>query len=281
MTHPSQSRSDTRDFVSAARAISFPNRDGEAVHGFYYAPRNPEFEPPPGERPPAIIRLHGGPVGAAGNGFSLSTQFWTTRGFAILDLNYGGSTGYGRAYRERLNGRWGVVDVQDALDAAAFVAEEGLGDPARLIVKGASAGGFTALCCLAFGDQFAAGVSYYGIGDLDAIVQQSHKFESRTHEILIGPWPEGRSVYLERSPLNAVDRIAAPAIFFQGSVDPIVPLTQTEAMVEALRRRQVPVAYYLFEGESHGFREGANIQRALDAELAFYGTMLLRKGLRF
>lgn len=281
LTRPSQSANGARGCVSVARAISFPNRDGQTVHGFYYAPGNPDFEPPAGERPPTIVRLHGGPVGAAGNGFSLSTQFWTTRGFAILDLNYGGSTGYGRAYRERLNGRWGVVDVQDALDAARFVAEEGLADPERLIVKGASAGGFTALCCLAFGDRFAAGVSYYGIGDLDAIVQQSHKFESRNHEILIGPWPEGRSVYRERSPLGAVDRITAPTIFFQGSVDPIVPLTQTESMVEALRQRQVPVAYYLFEGESHGFREGANIRLALDAELAFYGTMLLRKGLRF
>ena len=281
LTQPSQARDRAREYVSAARAISFPNKDGQTVHGFYYAPHNPVFEAPADEKPPTIIRLHGGPVGAVGNGFSLSTQFWTTRGFAILDLNYGGSTGYGRAYRERLNGQWGVVDVQDALDAARFLAGEGLADPERLIVKGASAGGFTALCCLAFGDLFATGVSYYGIGDLDAIVQQSHKFESRNHEILIGPWPEGRSVYLERSPLGAVDRITAPTIFFQGSVDPIVPLTQTETMVAALRQRKVPVAYYLFEGESHGFREGANIRCALDAELAFYGTMLLRKGLRF
>lgn len=281
LTQPSRASDRAREYVSAARAISFPNKDGQTVHGFYYAPHNPVFEAPADEKPPTIIRLHGGPVGAVGNGFSLSTQFWTTRGFAILDLNYGGSTGYGRAYRERLNGQWGVVDVQDALDAARFLAGEGLADPERLIVKGASAGGFTALCSLAFGDVFAAGVSYYGIGDLDAIIQQSHKFESRNHEILIGPWPERRSLYLDRSPLGAVDRITAPTIFFQGSVDPIVPLTQTETMVAALRQRKVPVAYYLFEGESHGFREGANIRYALDAELAFYGTMLLRKGLRF
>ena len=277
----SQASEGIRRYFSAAQSISFPTRAGRSAHAFHYPPRNPDYEPPQGDKPPLIIRLHGGPTGAASSAFSLATQFWTSRGFAVLDLNYAGSTGYGRAYRERLNGQWGVADVEDTLAAARHAATEGLADPERLIVKGGSAGGFTALCCLARSDLFAAGAAYYGIGDLQAMAADTHKFESRYNETLIGPWPETRALHAERSPLAAVDRIAAPTIFFQGSEDPVVPKAQTEDMVAALRRRGIPVAYYLFEGESHGFRNGENVQRSLDGELAFYGTMVLRKGLRF
>ena len=270
-----------RRYLSIARPVSFASTGGQIVHGFHYSPHNPEFAAPAGEKPPMMIRLHGGPTSAAGNALSLSAQFWTSRGFAVLDLNYGGSTGYGRAYRERLNGQWGVVDVDDTVAAARHAAALGLADPKRIVVKGGSAGGYTVLCCLAFRDDFAAGASYYGISDLKGLARDTHKFESRYHETLIGPWPSERSTYEGRSPLGAADRVTAPTIFFQGSDDPVVPKNQTEAMVDALRGRGIPVAYYLFEGESHGFRDGANVRRALDGELAFYCTMLLRKGIRF
>ncbi len=272
---------DLRRYVSIARSVSFPSATGEAVHAFHLAPRNPDFAAPEGEKPPLIIRLHGGPTAAASDSLSLSAQFWTSRGFAVLDLNYGGSTGYGRAYRERLNRQWGVVDVDDTVAAARYLAGTGQADPDRIIVKGGSAGGYTALCCLAFRDEFAAGASYYGISELKGLARDTHKFESRYHETLIGPWPAESSTYEARSPLGAAGQLTAPTIFFQGSEDPVVPKDQTEAMVDALRARGIPVAYYLFEGESHGFRDGANVRRALDGELAFYCAMLLRKGIRF
>lgn len=272
---------DLQGYVSLARQVSFPSTDGQTVHGFHYAPRNPDFAQPEDEKPPMIIRLHGGPTAAASNALSLSAQFWTSRGFSVFDLNYGGSTGYGRAYRERLNGQWGVVDVEDTVAAARYLVSRGMADSDRVIVKGGSAGGYTVLCCLAFRDEFAAGAAYYGISELKSLALDTHKFESRYLEALVGPWPDEEALYAERSPLGAADRLDAPAIFFQGSEDAVVPKEQTEAMVKALRKRRVPVAYYLFEGEAHGFRDGANVKRALDSELAFYGTMLLHKGLRF
>ena len=272
---------DLRRYLSIAQPVSFPSANGDTVHALHLGPRNPDFVAPEGEKPPLIIRLHGGPTAAASDSLSLSAQFWTTRGFAVLDLNYGGSTGYGRAYRERLNGQWGVVDVDDTVAAARYLAGIGQADPDRIIVKGGSAGGYTVLCCLAFRDDFAAGASYYGISELKGLARDTHKFESRYHETLIGPWPAERHAYEVRSPLSAADQVSAPTIFFQGSEDPVVPKDQTEAMVGALRARGIPVAYYLFEGESHGFRDGANVRRALDGELAFYCTMLLRKGVRF
>lgn len=272
---------DLRGYLSVAQPVSFPSAGGETVHAFHLAPRNPDFAAPEGEKPPLIIRLHGGPTAAASDSLSLSGQFWTSRGFAVLDLNYGGSTGYGRAYRERLNGQWGVVDVDDTVAAARYLASTGQADPDRIIVKGGSAGGYTVLCCLAFRDEFAAGASYYGISELKGLARDTHKFESRYHETLIGPWPAEIRTYEARSPLGAAGQLTAPTIFFQGSEDPVVPKDQTEAMVDALRARGIPVAYYLFEGESHGFRDGANVRRALDGELAFYCAMLLRKGIRF
>ncbi len=264
--------------ISTGCPISFRSVAGRTVHGFYFAPWNPDFEAPPDEKPPMIIRLHGGPTAAASNALSLSAQFWTSRGFALLDLNYSGSTGYGRSYRTRLDGNWGVADVDDTVAAARHFASAGLADPDRIIVKGGSAGGYTALCCLAFRDEFAAGASYYGISELKGLARDTHKFESRYHETLIGPWPARSAVYEERSPLSAADRVSAPTIFFQGAEDPVVPKEQTEVMVEALRSRGIPVAYYLFEGESHGFRDGATVRRALEAELGFYCATLLRRG---
>ncbi len=270
-----------RQYVSVPQSVSIPLEDGDTVHTLYYGPRNPDYAAPADEQPPLIVRVHGGPTGAASDSLSLATQFWTSRGFALVDVNYGGSTGYGRAYRERLNGQWGVVDVEDTVAAARHFAAQGLADPDRLIVKGGSAGGYTVLCCLAFRNEFAAGASYYGISDLVALARDTHKFESRYHETLIGPWPAAEDLYAERSPLGAADRLTAPVIFFQGSEDRVVPPEQTEAMVEALRVRGIPVAYFLFEGEAHGFRDGAHVKRALDGELYYYSAMLLRKGLRF
>ena len=267
--------------LSSPRAVSIPTAGGQSVHGFHYPPYNPGFEAPAGEKPPMVIRLHGGPTAAASNALSLSTQFWTSRGFAVLDLNYAGSTGFGRAYRERLDGNWGLADVEDSVAAARYCAEAGLADPDRIAVRGGSAGGYTALCCLSFRDQFAAGASYYGISELKGLARDTHKFESRYHERLIGPWPDAIATYEERSPLGRADSVSAPVIFFQGSDDPVVPKEQTEVMVEALRARGVPVAYFLFERESHGFSRSASIQRALDGELAFYCMVLLRKGIRF
>lgn len=254
------------------------NRD---VHAFYYAPRNPDFRAPPDPAPPLIIRLHGGPTGAASNALQLAIQFWTSRGFAYLDLNYGGSTGFGRAYRDRINGEWGVSDVEDTVQAARSLVSLGLADPARMIVKGASAGGYTVLRCVSGSDVFAAGASYYGIGDLRALAEDTHKFESRYLDRLVGPWPEAEALYSERSPLLSAGSIEAPTIFFQGSEDEVVPQAQAGAMVAAMRNNNIPVAYYLFEGESHGFRDGENIKRSLDAELGFYGTFVLKEGLRF
>ena len=269
-----------RSYFSDPSSEYFRSEDGTAVHAFLYKPYNPDFEAPPEEKPPLIVRVHGGPTAAASDALSLTVQFWTSRGFALADLNYGGSTGFGRAYRERLNGQWGVVDVADTVAAARHFVAQGQADESRLIVKGGSAGGYTALCCLAFRDVFAAGASYYGISELAGLAEETHKFESRYHDTLIGEWPAQEALFRERSPLGRSGHVKAPAIFFQGSEDPVVPKAQTEAMVAALRLGGVPVAYYLFEGESHGFKEAVHIRQALEAELGFYATMLLRMGVR-
>ena len=269
-----------RGFFSHPSSEYFRAGDGTSVHAFLYKPCNPDFEAPPEEKPPLIIRVHGGPTAAASDALSLTVQFWTSRGFALADLNYGGSTGFGRAYRERLNGQWGVVDVEDTVAAARHFVAQSQADENRLIVKGGSAGGYTALCCLAFRDVFAAGASYYGISELTGLADETHKFESRYHDTLIGDWPAQEALFRKRSPLGVAGQVKAPVIFFQGSDDPVVPKAQTEAMVAALRLSGVPAAYYLFEGESHGFKEAVHIRQALEAELGFYATMLLRMGVR-
>jgi len=258
------------EWLSRPQHLSFPTAGSLQAHGFYYAPRNPGHRAPPGERPPLIVRCHGGPTAAASPALDLTVQFWTTRGFAFADVNYGGSTGYGRAYRERLAGGWGVVDVADCVAAAAFLAARGDVDPARIAVRGSSAGGFTALSTLVLHDTFRAGAIYYGVTDLEALARDTHKFEAHYLDRLVGPYPEARELYQARSPLHHADRIRAPVAMFQGLEDRVVPPDQTERMAAALQARGVPVAYHRFAGEGHGFRRAETLARALEAELALY-----------
>ncbi len=260
-------------YVSRAETIACPSTGGRTAHAYYYAPRNPAFRAPEGERPPLLTFTHGGPTGSTDPGFKRAIQYWTTRGFAVVDVNYGGSTGYGTAYRRRLRGNWGVVDREDCEAAAGYLVARGDVDPARLAIRGGSAGGYTTLCALAFGGVFTAGASYYGVSDAAALAQDTHKFESRYLDSLIGPYPERADLYEQRSPIHAVDRLSCPVIFLQGLEDAIVPPDQTERMVDALRRKGLPVACLTFAGEQHGFRQAANIERATEAELYFYGRI--------
>ena len=276
-------RDDVRRYVSIPQPIAFPTEGGEIAHAFYYPPFSPEFGAPDGEKAPVLVKSHGGPTSAASSTLSLATQYWTSRGIGVLDVNYRGSTGYGRAYRLRLERRWGIVDVEDCIAGARFLVENRNADPARLMISGGSAGGYTTLCALTPKREriFSAGASYYGVSDLEALARDTHKFESRYLDWLIGPYPQDQRIYIERSPINHVDRLSAPVIFFQGSEDRVVPPNQTELMVAALKARGVPVGYFLFDGEQHGFRKAENIRRALDAELYFYAMLILRSGLRF
>ncbi|MGE0711843.1 MAG: prolyl oligopeptidase family serine peptidase [Planctomycetota bacterium] len=261
---------------SPAEPLRFPTTlDGQPAeaHALYYAPRNPACEPLPGERPPLLVLSHGGPTSMARAGLSLGVQYWTSRGFAVVDVNYGGSSGYGRAYRERLNGRWGLVDVEDCVRAAEHLVERGLADPARLAIRGGSAGGYTTLCALTFRDTFRAGASHFGVSDLEALARDTHKFESRYLERLVGPFPARSDLYRERSPIHHTDGLSCPVILFQGLEDRVVPPNQAERMVEALRAKGIPVAYVAFEGEQHGFRKAENIKAALEGELYFYGRV--------
>ena len=259
--------------LSVPRAISFPSANGRTAHAFHYAPRNDGYRMPEGERPPLIVIGHGGPTGMASNTLKLATQFWTSRGFAVLDVNYGGSTGFGRAYRELLSGQWGIVDVEDCVAGARHLAAQGLADAERLAIRGGSAGGYTTLAALAFHDVFKAGASYYGVGDLRALDADTHKFESRYTTDLLAPLPERERLYAERSPIHAANRLSCPVIFFQGLDDKVVPPAQAETMVAALRSQGIPVAYLAFEGEGHGFRRKETVQRTLEAELSFYGQV--------
>ena len=261
-------------YLSEPEAIEFPTGGGLIAHGLYYPPRNRDFVGPPKERPPLRVIGHGGPTAAASRALQLAIQFWTSRGIAVLDVNYGGSTGYGRRYRERLDGQWGVVDVADCVLGARYLVGRGDVDPRRLTIRGGSAGGFTTLRALAFDDTFRLGVCYYGVSDLEVLATDTHKFESRYLDRLVGPYPARRDLYRERSPVHHVERISSPAVFFQGLEDRVVPPNQTEGMVEALRRAGVPVAYLAFEGEQHGFRRADTIRRALEAELYCYGRIL-------
>ena len=260
-------------YISVAQAIEFPTENGLTAHAFFYAPANRDYAAPAAERPPLVVMSHGGPTSATSSALSLPIQFWTSRGFAVLDVNYGGSTGYGRAYRERLSGRWGVVDVDDCVNGARYLAERNLVDGDRMAITGGSAGGYTTLCALTFRDVFSAGASYFGVSDAEALAKETHKFESRYLDNLIGPYPERRDLYIERSPIHFADRISAPLILLQGLDDPVVPPNQSEAMFVAVREKGVPTAYVTFEGEQHGFRKSENIQRALEAELYFYSRV--------
>ncbi len=260
-------------YISVAEPVSWPTPDGALAHGFYYAPVDDDIQPPEGELPPLIVESHGGPTSASASSFDLGIQFWTSRGFAILDVNYGGSTGYGRAYRERLNGTWGVVDVDDCVSGALALADRGLVDRERMVIRGSSAGGFTTLAALAFRDVFRAGASYYGIGDLEAMVLDTHKFESRYLDSLVGPYPEAIEVYRQRSAIHHVDKLNSAMILLQGLDDKVVPPNQAMTMADAVRAKGLPVALLTFEGEGHGFRMAESIERALDAELSFYGQI--------
>ncbi|MFO7571220.1 MAG: S9 family peptidase [Gaiellaceae bacterium] len=260
---------------SVPGAIEFPTESGLTAHALHYPPSNPGYAAPDGERPPLIVMSHGGPTGNATPLFSLEKQFWTSRGFAIVDVNYGGSTGYGRAYRERLNGNWGVVDLQDCVNAATYLVESGEADRDRLLITGGSAGGYTTICGLTFTDVFAAGATYFGLADLEQFGDgDTHKFELRYEHTLVGPYPEARELYRERSPIHFCERISTPMLVLQGADDEIVPVGQAELIVGALRERKVPHAYLLFEGEGHGFRKAENIVRSLEAELSFYLQVL-------
>jgi dipeptidyl aminopeptidase/acylaminoacyl peptidase len=257
------------------RAIEFPTEGGLTAHALVYAPTNPEHLAPEGELPPLIVMSHGGPTGHTTAIFDLETQFWTSRGFAVVDVNYGGSTGYGRAYRERLNEQWGVVDLQDCVNAARYLVERGEADPDRLMIRGGSAGGYTTISALTFTDEFAAGASYFGLADLEQFGGgETHKFELRYEHTLVGPYPEAADLYRARSPIHFVEQIATPMLVLQGADDEIVPQSQAELIVGALRERGIPHAYLLFEGEGHGFRKAENIVRSLEAELSFYAQVL-------
>jgi dipeptidyl aminopeptidase/acylaminoacyl peptidase len=257
-------------YLSVPQSISYPSANGRTAYAFHYPPTNADFAPRPGELPPLIVIGHGGPTGMAASTLKLSTQFWTSRGFAVLDVNYGGSTGFGRAYRDLLKGQWGVVDVEDCVAGARHLADQGLVDPERLLVRGSSAGGLTTLSALAFHDVFKAGACYYGVSDLAGLDADSHKFESHYNQYLIAPPERAEQVYRERSPIHHTDKLDRPMIFFQGLDDMVVPPAQSEAMVEALRARKLPVAYITLEGEGHGFRKAESVVRTLTAELVFY-----------
>jgi dienelactone hydrolase len=270
-------RSDELDldpaYLSVPRPVELPTEGGRTAHALLYPPRNPDFEGPAGERPPLLVVSHGGPTSQAVDRLNLSVQYFTSRGFAVADVDYGGSTGYGRAYRERLNGNWGVVDTLDCVNAARQLAAGGEVDGARLAIRGGSAGGYTTLCALTFHDAFAAGASYFGVGDVEALARDTHKFESRYLDNLIGPYPEAAELYRQRSPVHHTDRLARPVILLQGLEDPVVPPSQAEQMAQALHAKGIPYALLTFEGEQHGFRRAESIRRALESELYFYSRI--------
>ncbi|TVR49856.1 MAG: S9 family peptidase [Puniceicoccaceae bacterium] len=262
------------EWISVPEPVEFAGADGATAHGFFYAAKNPGHVALPGERPPLLVRCHGGPTAATASVLNLGIQYWTSRGIAVLDVDYGGSTGYGRAYRERLRGRWGDVDVEDCTRGALHCAAAGWVDGGRLCIEGGSAGGYTTLACLTFRDVFRAGASHYGVSDLEALAHETHKFESHYLDALIGPLPEAAQQYRERSPLHHADQLSCPVIFFQGKEDRIVPPAQAEVLVGALKAKGLPVAYLCFEGEQHGFRKAASIRRVHEAQLAFFGRVL-------
>jgi dipeptidyl aminopeptidase/acylaminoacyl peptidase len=259
------------DDIALPQALAFPTGEGETAHAYYYGPRNEGHTAPAGERPPVVVRCHGGPTSAASTALDLRTQYWTTRGFALLDVDYRGSTGYGRPYRERLYGNWGLFDVEDCVGAASHAAQAGLADGERAVISGSSAGGYTVLCALVASDRFRAGASLYGIGDLALLIADTHKFEAHYTQRLVGPDP---ATWRERSPLHRVERIRRPVLLLQGAEDRVVPPEQSRRMAAALRARGVPVAYVEFAGEGHGFRRGETLRRALEAELDFHARVL-------
>ena len=260
-------------YLSIPQSIEFPTTDGQTAYAFYYPPTNRDYQPLLGEKPPLLVKSHGGPTAAASNQLSLKTQYWTSRGFAVVDVNYGGSTGYGKAYQHRLDGQWGIVDVDDCTNAALYLVQQGLADANRLTISGGSAGGYTTLAALTFGTTFKAGASYYGVSDLIALAKDTHKFESQYLDRLVAPYATQPDVYRTRSPLYFTQQLSCPIIFFQGLEDKVVPPNQAEMMVDALKAKGIPVEYVTFADEQHGFRQAANIKRALTDEFAFYARI--------
>ncbi len=260
-------------YLSEAQPIEFPTENGLTAYGVYYPPKNQDFAAPQEEKPPLRVLSHGGPTGATSTTLDLGIQYWTSRGFAVVDINYGGSTGYGREYRERLKDRWGIVDVDDCINGALYLVRQELVDEKRMAIQGGSAGGYTTLCALAFRNVFQAGASYYGISDAEALALDTHKFESRYLDGLIGPYPAAKDIYIQRSPIHYTHQLACALILFQGSEDKVVPPEQSRKMFQAVRAKELPVAYIEYEGEQHGFRKAENIKRSLDAELYFYSKV--------
>ena len=260
-------------YLSQPEPIEFPTSGGLKSYALFYPPKNKDFAGPATERPPLLVISHGGPTSATTSALRLSVQYWTSRGIAIVDVNYGGSTGYGRAYRERLKAQWGIVDVEDCINAAQYLEKRGEVDGKRMAIRGGSAGGYTTLCGLVFHDVFAAGASYYGVADLETLARDTHKFESRYEDGMVGPYPASAKLYRERSPVHFADRLSCPVILFQGLEDKVVPPSQAETMIAALRAKRLPFAYVAFPTEGHGFREAVNIQRSIEAELYFYSRI--------
>jgi dipeptidyl aminopeptidase/acylaminoacyl peptidase len=269
------------EYLTKVEPVEFPTTAHRTAFGLFYPPHNPDYAGGADERPPLLVKCHGGPTSSASSTLNLGIQFWTSRGIAVLDVNYGGSTGFGREYRERLRLNWGIVDVDDCVNGAKFLSDQGLVDANRVVISGGSAGGYTTLAALAFRNFFKGGASYYGVSDAAALARDTHKFESRYLDWLIGPFPQMEERYRERSPFYHANRVSKPVIFFQGDEDAVVPPNQTEMMVEALRRNGNAVGYFLFTGEQHGFRQADNIKRCLDAELAFYAVQVFKIGLTF
>lgn len=261
------------DYLSQPEAIEFPTADQKTAHALFYAPTNRDFAAPHGEKPPLLVHVHGGPVGATTSALNLTKQYWTSRGFAIVDVNYGGSTGYGRGYRERLRGQWGIVDVADCANAVRYLIDRGEVDATRIAISGGSAGGYTTLASLVFTDIYHAGASHFGLSDLESFARETHKFESHYLHGLVAPYPQQKQVYIDRSPIHFTERLSCPVIFFQGLDDKVVPPNQAVPMVEALRKKGVPVAYLEFKGEGHGFRKAENIKRSIDGEFYFYSKI--------
>jgi len=261
-------------YISQPKSIEYPTTDNKTAFAFYYPPCNPAFQGLPNEKPPLLVMSHGGPTAHLTPSFNLEILFWTSRGFAVTVVNYGGSTGYGREYRDRLKGTWGIVDVDDCCNAALYCAKQGLADRNRLTIEGGSAGGYTTLAVLAYRDVFCVGADYFGVSDLVGLATFTHKFEGRYLDQLVGPYPEMKDLYIERSPIYNADKIKCPVIIFQGAEDAVVPPAQSETMYNSLVERKIPTAYLLFPGEQHGFRKAENVARSLEAQLYFFSKVL-------
>jgi dipeptidyl aminopeptidase/acylaminoacyl peptidase len=263
-----------KEQISIPESIAFETADGYVGHALYYPPKNPRFQPPKGELPPLLVKVHGGPTARSPNQLSLTVQYWASRGYAFLDVNYGGSTGFGRAYMKRLEGNWGIVDVDDVIRATRALVGRGLADFNRLLIHGGSAGGYTTLAALAFHDIFAGGTSLFGIGDIEMFCKGGHKFEEKYSDMLVAPYPTGVNLIRERSPINHVDKMSRPTLILQGDQDTIVPPSQSIAIFEALKEKKIPTGILIFEGEGHGFKKADTIKKSLDAQLYFYADIL-------